>query len=332
MDIASLELVRATTRGAHRLTWGLGYRHARDRSSRGLLARLQPDQRDLEWAHAFVQDDIALSPQLIAHLGMRLDTNSYTGLEVLPTARLSYTPEVEVDDSGIAIAADLLPHVFDLFVQGERTPDRSQGGLGIGLALVRALVSLHGGRISAHSDGPGRGSRFTLTLPATTRRTSPSTPAGPAVLRASCLRVLVADDNIDAADSMSALLAEVGHSVHVAYTGNAAITAATQGPFDVYILDIGLPDMTSYQLIERIKAAGVGERAYFIAATGYAQQHDRDATRAAGFHRHLIKPVEPTQLLELLDGRAELSTTQPTPRDVIARGPPETRASTGRGR
>jgi iron complex outermembrane receptor protein len=113
MDIASLEVVRATTRGAHRLTWGLGYRHARDRSSRGLLARLQPDERDLEWAHAFVQDEIALSPRLVAHLGLRFDTNSYTGLEVLPTARLSYTPDAGSIVWGAASRAVRSPSRFD---------------------------------------------------------------------------------------------------------------------------------------------------------------------------------------------------------------------------
>jgi PAS domain S-box-containing protein len=214
---------------------------------------------------------------------------------------------LDVEDTGIGIGPDLLPSVFDLFVQGERTPDRSQGGLGIGLALVRALVDLHGGRIHARSDGPGCGSRFTIALPASARRTAGGATAAPGAARPSCLSVLVADDNVDAADSMSALLTEFGHSVDVAYTGTAAIACAASRPFDVYILDIGLPDMMGYQLIDRIKSAGVGEDAFFVAATGYGQQHDRDATRAAGFHRHLIKPVDPAHLLELLDRRAARS-------------------------
>ena len=119
------------------------------------------------------------------------------------------------------------------------------------------------------------------------------------------LRVLVTDDNVDAADSLSALLKDVGHRVEVAYAGSEAIELARQQPFDAFILDIGLPDMTGYALAEKIKECGVPSNAIFIAATGYGQQNDRAASAAAGFHHHLVKPFEPLRLLELL-GRCEL--------------------------
>ena len=211
---------------------------------------------------------------------------------------------IVVEDTGIGIGAELLPHVFQLFVQGERTPDRSQGGLGIGLALVHALVELHGGNIRAESEGPVRGSRFVIELPLIARRTRDAAATQAVPLSGRSLRVLVADDNADAADSMRELLVDAGHDVAVAYAGAQAIDLARDRPFDVFILDIGLPDMTGYVLAEKIKEGGVAAHAQFIAATGYGQQQDRAASKAAGFHHHLVKPVDPRQLLELLDRAA----------------------------
>jgi PAS domain S-box-containing protein len=260
---------------------------------------------DLPDADVWVRGDHTRLVQAIANL--LNNAAKYTpprGAVAVRLRRRDGSAVVEVEDSGIGIPEELLPHVFELFTQGERTPDRSQGGLGIGLALVRAIVELHGGTVAVRSDGSGTGACFSIVLPAIGRRTVAPASQRDARPGSARLRVLVADDNTDAADALGALLADVGHAVEVTYNGTAALSMAAKELFDVYILDIGLPDMTGYELIERIKTQGVGDDPLFIAATGYGQLNDRVASRAAGFDHHLVKPVDPAHLLGLLEAYA----------------------------
>ena len=209
--------------------------------------------------------------------------------------------QVTVSDSGVGIEPELLPHVFELFAQGQRTPDRAQGGLGIGLALVRALVGLHGGEVQADSAGRGQGSRFTVSLPALasqplSREQEPWTvDAGIAPLR-----ILVTDDNADAAETLASLLEMDSHSVRVCYDAAQALRAIDEEVPDVCILDVGLPDMTGTELARRLRARPALRDTLLIALTGYGQPHDREATKAAGFDHHEVKPVDVHTLRALL--------------------------------
>lgn len=206
-----------------------------------------------------------------------------------------------VSDTGIGIAAESLPAVFDMFTQVARSIDRSKGGLGIGLALVRHLVQLHGGSVSAESAGSGQGSRFTVRLPlaapAAGRDACPGTPlAAPA----RALRVLVADDNVDAAQSLRALLELGGHEVRVAHDGQEAVELA--GPFrpELVFLDIGMPRMDGYQAARAIRALPGLEAVPLVAVTGWGAQDDRRRSREAGFDEHLLKPAMPEQVQAML--------------------------------
>ena len=209
--------------------------------------------------------------------------------------------DIKVIDNGIGIDDKLLPHLFDLFTQAERTPDRTQGGLGIGLALVKTMVTLHGGRVAAYSQGPGTGSMFSISLPAV----APQQPVLPdaaarAAGHAAAVSVMVVDDNVDAAESLAALLEAQGHAVQVQSHPLAAIPAASRHPPQVFILDIGLPDIDGYELARRLRADPVHRDALFIALTGYGQAHDRTLSKAAGFDHHFVKPIDIETLNKLL--------------------------------
>ncbi len=206
---------------------------------------------------------------------------------------------IRVVDSGIGMDEMLVPRVFDLFTQAERTPDRAQGGLGIGLALVRSIVQLHGGSVAAASPGMGRGSTLTVTLPLApsgqVQVQASDVPQG----AASPLKILVVDDNRDAAESLTMLLNMLGHEAVLALDARSALAlAAAQAPWDAYILDIGLPDMTGYELAQALLAT-VGPGLY-IALTGYGHSHDRTLSKAAGFAHHMVKPVDVPRMQEIL--------------------------------
>ncbi len=204
-----------------------------------------------------------------------------------------------VADSGQGIAADLLPRVFDLFTQGTRGLDRQDGGLGVGLTLVRRLVEQHGGRVDAHSDGPGRGSAFVVRLP---RRTPAVAAVGatamPAASSAARRHVLVVEDNADAREALRSLLEVAGHVVGVAKTAEEAVEEALACEPDVALIDLGLPRLDGYEVARRLRMAGAKTR--LIAVTGYGQPADRQRTKDAGFEEHLVKPVDPVALLRLL--------------------------------
>ncbi|MGZ5199065.1 MAG: hybrid sensor histidine kinase/response regulator [Telluria sp.] len=210
-----------------------------------------------------------------------------------------------VSDDGIGMEPGLVERVFDLFTQAERTPDRSQGGLGLGLALVKSLVELHSGQVGAYSAGPGKGSTFTVHLPRLVED-PPASPreAMPPVERrggpAAPLRILVVDDNKDAAQTLQLFLEAAGHKVCVAYRATDAIEAARGFRPGVCLLDIGLPDFDGNELARRLRAMPEAAGATLVALTGYGRQQDRDASSAAGFDHYLVKPVNTVQLTQIL--------------------------------
>jgi PAS domain S-box-containing protein len=205
-----------------------------------------------------------------------------------------------VKDTGVGIAPDVLPTIFDLFVQSERSLDRSQGGLGIGLTLVRRLVELHGGTAQAASDGAGMGSTFTVRLPSIP---APNANAGeqiPITAVSEPRRVLIVEDNDDAREMLSIVLTEAGHEVHVAHDGPSGLRAALSFRPDVALLDLGLPGIDGYALARSIRAHEEGKRIYLVALTGYGQSEDRFRSEEAGFDDHMVKPLDLDQLAVLL--------------------------------
>ena len=209
--------------------------------------------------------------------------------------------QVEVADSGIGMSPQTLVSAFDLFAQAQSSIDRQQGGLGIGLALVKKLVELHGGRVRAASEGLGLGSRFTLSLPrVVSEATEPQSDAGALDHRPQAGRVLVVDDNVDAANTLAMLLRACGHSCEVAYDAMQALAVAEQRCPDVFILDIGLPGMDGRQLARRLRQQPATAGALIVALSGYAQPHDQQAALADGFDHYLVKPVDAQHLLALL--------------------------------
>ena len=208
---------------------------------------------------------------------------------------------VTVRDNGNGIAPALLPHIFDLFIQGERNPDRAQGGLGLGLTLVKSITTLHDGFVTAHSDGPGQGSEFSICLPLRDAAPAPAPGAPPeAAAPVRPLRLLVVEDNPDAAGVLAELLRAEGHDVAVAEDAETALRRADLAATDAFILDIGLPGMDGYTLARHLRADPATAGATLIALTGYGQPSDRAQSHAAGFNRHLVKPADPAELLMAL--------------------------------
>ncbi len=206
---------------------------------------------------------------------------------------------LRVKDTGVGIAPDLLPHVFDLFTQSQRSLDRSQGGLGIGLALVKRLVEMHSGRVEAHSV-LGKGSEFVVRLPilATPEPLAPLQEAAATGGRA--LRILVVDDMRDTRQILSTLLKKSGHEVLTAADGIAGLSAALEFRPHVALLDIGLPGMDGYELAKRIRQEPTLAHVVLVAMTGYGRESDRQQSREAGFNHHLVKPANFTQILPIL--------------------------------
>ncbi|MBV7538410.1 response regulator [Duganella sp. sic0402] len=205
------------------------------------------------------------------------------------------TVQLQVTDDGNGIAPQLLPHIFDLFVQGNRQLDRAKGGLGIGLALVRNLVQMHGGEVSAYSAGEGRGSTFTITLPDSvvveSEVAQADTNVAPSLDAATGAQVLVVDDNQDAADSLGELLAALGYRALVAYDPAQALALVSSGMPQVAILDIGLPGMDGFELAGHLRKLPGGEALKLVALSGYGQENDKTRSRQAGFAAHLVKPI-----------------------------------------
>jgi len=208
---------------------------------------------------------------------------------------------VTVRDDGIGMRADLLARAFDLFVQGTPSLDRTQGGLGIGLTLVQTLIRMHGGSVRAFSEGPGGGSQLVVRLPLAplTEPRAASPAPSPRAGEGAPLRVLVVDDNVDAAKSLGKLLGFRGHEVSLAHDGPSALAAAAAAPPDLVLLDIGLPGMDGYAVAARLRAAGHAGAA-LVAVTGYGREDDLQRSRDAGFDHHLVKPIDFGQLQRII--------------------------------
>ena len=259
-----------------------------------------------------VADDVGVvegdSARLVQAVGNLLDNAikySEEGGRVRLTARAEGQEVViAVRDEGVGIDAELLPHVFDLFIQADRSLERRQGGLGIGLTLVRRLVEMHGGRVAVASEGAGRGSEFTIRLPrlavdvpapaAAPVAAAREAPSGPA------RRVLVVDDQPDSTDSLALLLRLHGHEVYTAADGPGAVDEFLRSKPEVVFLDLGLPGMSGYDVARRLRATPEGRDVRLVAVTGYGTEADRERTRAAGFDLHLAKPVDPHAVEALL--------------------------------
>ena len=250
----------------------------------------------------FVDGDLARLAQVVSNLLNNAAKYMERGGRVWLTAeRRGGDAVISVRDAGIGLPADMLTQIFEIFAQVDRSLSRSRGGLGIGLTLVKRIVEMHDGTVTARSDGVGRGSEFIVRLPAraaeaTASRVSRSSRPD----AASTCRVLVVDDNEDSAGSLRMLLEMVGHEVRTAYDGEAALAAAKDFRPDVAFLDIGLPGLNGYEVAERIRRQAWGRDITLIALTGWGQDSDRRRSKEAGFDRHLVKPVDPTTLLETL--------------------------------
>ena len=251
---------------------------------------------------AWVEADAARIEQIVMNLLSNALKFTPPGRGIRITVGIEQGDAVlRVADQGAGISAELLPSVFDLFVQGDLDLDRRLGGLGVGLSLVRRLVELHGGRVEAASDGPGRGSVFTVRLPALAE--APQTPGKRSEPPAGAPRhrILVVEDNADNREMMRILLESAGHEVHDTGDGVSGVEAAVQLAPDTVLVDIGLPGIDGYEVARRIRAK-LRDRCRLIALSGYGQQKDRERAFDAGFDDHLLKPVDPARLLEVLSG------------------------------
>jgi signal transduction histidine kinase/ActR/RegA family two-component response regulator len=234
---------------------------------------------------------------------------------------------IRVQDNGIGISREMLSRVFELFAQADRTLERSSGGLGIGLALVRRLVEMHGGSVSAYSGGAGQGTEMVVRLPVDIDDRMPERPREPECLpaaptagtpavspAAASRRILIVDDNRDAADSMALLVETAGHSARTAYDGHQALDLASAFVPDVLLLDLGVPGLNGFEIARRIRRQPWGKTVALIAVTGWGQEQDRRRTAEAGFDAHLIKPVGHADLLSALRacGRAARPSSEPS--------------------
>jgi PAS domain S-box-containing protein len=249
----------------------------------------------------FVEADLIRLAQIIANL--LTNAAKYTdvaGRIWLTVEREDEHGVVRVRDSGIGIAPEFLSRIFDVFVQGDRSLARSQGGLGIGLTLVKRLVEMHGGTVAVSSAGLGEGSEFVVRLPALseaqTRRAHERPGVQPRVTDALRRRVLVVDDNVDAAKSIAMILKLSGYDVHCVHDGPSALEAAQAYRPDVVVLDIGLPGMSGYEVAQRLRQQPEFKRTPLVAVTGYGQDEDRRLSKEAGIDHHLTKPVDPSAL------------------------------------
>jgi signal transduction histidine kinase len=259
-----------------------------------------------------IEGDLTRLAQAVANLlnnaAKYTDEGGQIWLDVATDAR---EVVLRVRDTGPGIASTLLPHVFDLFTQAERTPDRAQGGLGVGLTLVKLLIEMHGGTVEARNSAPesaiGHGAEFIVRLPANTAGAAKSTPTPAGLSQAQGvpagekpMRILVVDDNIDAADSIALLLTIDGFEAHSVHGALAALDTVGSFKPDVVLLDIGLPVLDGYEVAQRLRAHTPVQQMCIVALSGYGRQADREKAAQAGFDHYLVKPVEPAALSEFL--------------------------------
>ena len=261
---------------------------------------------DLPDESIFVDGDATRLSQVVANLLNNSAKYTHRGGHIWLTARCEGgTAVVSVKDSGIGIPPAMLGGVFEMFTQVDRTLEKTTGGLGIGLSLVKGLVEMHGGTVAAHSDGEGMGSEFVVRLPCMTEVAigleGPNETLHEA-LPSALQRILVVDDNVDAADSLSQLLEMFGNEVRTANDGEAGIAVAALFRPNVVLMDIGMPKLNGYEAARRIRQQPWGQKMVLVALTGWGQEDDRKMSAAAGFDHHLVKPVDIDALTNLMAG------------------------------
>jgi PAS domain S-box-containing protein len=272
------------------------------------VGRRQKFSVDIAEQPMLVRGDLHRLTQIFGNLLNNASKYSEVGASVMLAARASEGQVmISVSDTGMGISAAILPHVFELFTQSERALDRSQGGLGIGLTLVKRLVELHHGDVRADSAGVGQGSVFSVTLPQVAATTPDQSSDLISSGSATALSILVVDDNLDAAETLCELLRLLGHEVRVAYDGPSALSIAEQQTPDVIMLDIGLPGMSGFEVAARLRHLPETRSSTLIAVTGYGRSSDRERSLEAGFDAHLVKPVDADELTVLLSRRARQS-------------------------
>ncbi|MDL2356667.1 MAG: ATP-binding protein [Pseudomonadota bacterium] len=259
---------------------------------------------DLPDRPVFLHGDATRLAQILSNLLNNAAKYTNRGGRVTLTARVEdKSLIVAVADNGIGIAPDMLASVFEMFVQVDSTLERTNAGLGVGLSLARRLVELHHGSIEARSSGIGRGSEFTVRLPIVVEPELPNASTPAAFISAETYRILLADDNVDFVNSIGALLSAMGHSVVITHNGPDALTAAARFCPDFAFLDIGLPQMSGYDLARGIRRLSCGRMTMLIAVTGWGQEKDRQLAFEAGFDHHMVKPVRFEQIEEVLSNR-----------------------------
>ncbi|MBW3499793.1 response regulator [Janthinobacterium sp. NKUCC08_JDC] len=267
-------------------------RSALETSSHSVEARGHALDVNLPKEELWVCGDAVRLSQIVANLLLNAAKFTAPGGRIAITAvRESDNVRISLSDNGIGIAAASIDSIFGLFEQSGHSPDRVQDGLGIGLSLVRNLVTLHGGQVSVHSPGVGLGSTFEVILPLDANLPQPAAPA-PEAAAGGSQRILVVDDNCDAADTLAELLEMYGHTVRTAYTGTQATERTLEFKPDIVFLDIGLPDMSGYDVAIKMRQLPIPQQFLLVALTGYGQEHDRQAALASGFNEHFAKPVD----------------------------------------
>ena len=259
---------------------------------------------DLPDRPVFLNGDATRLAQVLSNLLNNAAKYTNRGGRVRLSARVEERNLIiGVSDNGIGIAPNMLNHVFEMFVQVDSTLERTNAGLGVGLSLARRLVELHGGSLEAHSAGTHRGSEFIMRLPIVVEPEMPAKTIPASFMTSETFRILLADDNVDFVNSIGALLSAMGHSVVITHNGPDALTAAARFCPDYAFLDIGLPQMSGYDLARGIRRLSCGQLTMLIAVTGWGQEKDRQLAFEAGFDHHMVKPVRFEQIEEILNNR-----------------------------
>jgi CheY-like chemotaxis protein len=268
----------------------------------GIERRHQQLQVRLPTVPLMIRGDQVRLAQVFANVLINASkfTQEYGHIDVV-AQRVGESVEVSVSDDGAGIAPELQPFIFDLFTQGYRSLERAQGGLGIGLSLVRSITGLHGGSATVASEGTGMGSRFTITLPLSSPRKAERDGSVPVpVLPVAPCKILLIEDNIDANDVMTMLLQADGHDVTSCFDGPSGLRAGLDGSFDIVLCDIGLPRMDGFQVVSAMRAALPAPLPCFIATTGYSASDQPDRANQAGFDHYLVKPVSLPSLTRII--------------------------------